>query len=324
MTVMIKRSQIDNRYKRRKTTTTATCFLRNCQCSALFMQRSIAKALGAYESKHTHTQILLLSYIALENHSKSNVRRMWERTNSEHFVPIHIFGNALRQPEFHWTSIFFFAPLKLIYIQTTKTDRLICRFFLLYYCVMLELPTNAINHDKSAIFGFYFSFLFTFSLILSFIFNNVRVHKASEKKLCFKNCSDALNTINFVMFTFPFYSCVRLDWISATSVKESLARYVTTLIHKWEKWQKREKVGNYGWNAQRANHSFSSDYFNLLYFCAYFPLSPSISICAFIWMFSFSVYVVSQLFFVRWFCLSTFIPCVFVCVVGYKLSGQLK
>ena len=37
--------------------------------------------------------------------------------------------------------------------------------------------------------------------------------------------------------------------------------------------KKLEKNGNYGRNAQRANHSFSSDYFNLLYFCAYFAIA---------------------------------------------------
>lgn len=83
-----------------------------------------------------------------------------------------IFSTMLRQPETHWTSIFFSYE----YIWTTKTDRLICRIYFLY-CVMLELPTNTINHDKSAIFCFSFSSLSPFFCL---IFNNIRVHKAKS------------------------------------------------------------------------------------------------------------------------------------------------
>lgn len=62
-----------------------------------------------------------------------------------------------RYSHIHWHSIFYvFIQYKPHKHRNThiQTKRLICRFF---HCVMLELPTNTINHDKSAIFCFSFS-----------------------------------------------------------------------------------------------------------------------------------------------------------------------
>lgn len=84
------------------------------------------------------------------------------------------------------------------HIQKTMTH-IKCRIF---YCVMLKLPTNTINHSKSVFCSSLSFLLLSFAVYLSFSyhFNNIRVHKA---KSAFKN---GLNTINSSMFTFPFYS----------------------------------------------------------------------------------------------------------------------
>lgn len=183
MAVMIKWSQIDNRWRHEKSAS-IRIFGRFPSNDFACHAEVNRKAVNGNVWKH--------SQCSLEHrHRMSGAMRKL----SARILFRFIFSTMLRQPETHWTSIFFSYE----YIWTTKTDRLICRIYFLY-CVMLELPTNTINHDKSAIFCSSFSshspFSASFLITLEFI----------KQKALFKNCLDALNTINLSMFTFPFYS----------------------------------------------------------------------------------------------------------------------